>query len=202
MGNNLNQDKKIMNIMEAILFAVGEAVELDTFVNTIGISKEETMLLLDKLKDEYDYNMRGIKLIQADDTYKLISRNDYFDYIKEVLTNYTTTTLSQAALETLAIVAYKQPVTRVDIEMVRGVKSSSSLDLLVDKGLVECIGRNENILGKPMCFGTTKEFLRLAGIKNIDELPSFEEFIDDIQSQIEYINEMPEAEGQIKIDVE
>ena len=129
--------------------------------------------------------MRGVKLVKADDTYQLTTRSEYFDYVKKVLTNYNTTTLSQAALETLAIVAYKQPVTRLDIELVRGVKSSSSLDLLIDRGLVEQAGKLEDVIGKPMSFKTTNEFLRLAGIENISELPDFENFINDLENHID-----------------
>ncbi len=182
----INKDEnELLHIIESILFAIGDKVHIDTIKKVLNINEKYATSLLKKLQSEYDYNMRGVKLVKADDTYQLTTRSEYFDYVKKVLTNYNTTTLSQAALETLAIVAYKQPVTRLDIELVRGVKSSSSLDLLIDRGLVEQAGRLEDVIGKPMSFKTTNEFLRLAGIENISELPDFENFINDLENHID-----------------
>ena len=182
----INKDEnELINIIESILFAVGDKVHIDTIKKVLNINEKYAMSLLKKLQSEYDYNMRGVRLVRTDDTYQLTTRSEYFDYVKKVLTNYNTTSLSQAALETLAIIAYKQPVTRLDIELVRGVKSSSSLDLLIDRGLVEQAGRLENVIGKPMTFKTTDEFLRLAGVEKISQLPDFENFLNDIENHID-----------------
>lgn len=190
----INKDEnELLHIIESILFAVGDKVHIDTIKKVLNINEKYATSLLKKLQSEYDYNMRGVKLVRTDDTYQLTTRGEYFDYVKQVLTNYNTTNLSQAALETLAIVAYKQPVTRLDIELVRGVKSSSSLDLLIDRGLVEQAGRLEDVIGKPMSFKTTKEFLRLAGIEKISELPDFENFINDLEN---HIDEQMEESGE------
>lgn len=186
-------ENELLHIIESILFAVGDKVHIDTIKKVLNINEKYATSLLKKLQSEYDYNMRGVKLVRTDDTYQLTTRSEYFDYVKQVLTNYNTTNLSQAALETLAIVAYKQPVTRLDIELVRGVKSSSSLDLLIDRGLVEQAGRLEDVIGKPMSFKTTKEFLRLAGIEKISELPDFENFINDLEN---HIDEQMEESGE------
>lgn len=177
--------KKQLNIIESILFAVGDRVHIKEIMNTLDIDKITARDLINTLKNEYDENERGIMIVQTEDSYQLTTRKEYFDYVKNVLTNYNTTTLSQAALETLSIVAYKQPVTRLDIELIRGVKSSSSLDLLIDRNLVQCIGRMDDIIGKPMCFGTTDEFLRLAGITKIEDLPEFEQFLGDIENHLD-----------------
>lgn len=187
------EEKELLHIIESILFAIGDKVHIDTIKEVLGINNKYATYLLKKLQSEYDYEMRGVKLIRTDDTYQLTTRSEYFDYVKKVLTNYTTTSLSQAALETLAIVAYKQPVTRLDIELVRGVKSSSSLDLLIDRGLVEQAGRLDDVIGKPMSFKTTKEFLRLAGIERLNELPEFEKFLDDLEN---HIDEKTEEAGE------
>ena len=190
----INKDEnELLHIIESILFAVGDKVHIDTIKKVLNINEKYATSLLKKLQSEYDYNMRGVKLVRTDDTYQLTTRSEYFDYVKQILTNYNTTNLSQAALETLAIVAYKQPVTRLDIELVRGVKSSSSLDLLIDRGLVEQAGRLEDVIGKPMSFKTTKEFLRLAGIEKISELPDFENFINDLGN---HIDEQMEESGE------
>ena len=190
MSENINYK----NIIESILFAVGESISLKEISNAIELSEKETEGLLKKLQSEYDYQLRGIKIVRLDDSFQMVSRKDYFEYIKKILKEYTVTTLSQAALETLAIVAYRQPVTRSEIEQIRGVSSTSSLDLLIDRGLAKSCGKLD-MPGKPSVFKTTKEFLKFAEIEKIEDLPSYEEFMEkqlelDNQSQKELIEEI------------
>ena len=174
-------EKEYLNIIESILFAVGDKVEVRQIANALEISESYALSLLDKLKSQYDFDMRGLKIIRTDNMFQLTTRSEYFEYIKKVVVNKNTTSLSQAALETLAIIAYKQPVTRLEIDTVRGVKSQSSLNLLLDRGLVERKGKREDVIGRPMTFGTTKEFLRLAGIDTLSELPNFEDFLEVLE---------------------
>ena len=174
-------EKEYLNIIESILFAVGDKVEVKQIANALEISESYALSLLDKLKSQYDYDMRGLKIVRTDNMFQLTTRSEYFEYIKKVVVNKNTTSLSQAALETLAIIAYKQPVTRLEIDTVRGVKSPSSLNLLLDRGLVERKGKREDVIGRPMTFGTTKEFLRLAGIDTLSELPNFEDFLEVLE---------------------
>ena len=174
-------EKEYLNIIESILFAVGDKVEIKQIANALEISESYALSLLDKLKSQYDYDMRGLKIVRTDNMFQLTTRSEYFEYIKKVVVNKNTTSLSQAALETLAIIAYKQPVTRLEIDTVRGVKSQSSLNLLLDRGLVERKGKREDVIGRPMTFGTTKEFLRLAGIDTLSELPNFEDFLEVLE---------------------
>ena len=186
------EKENLKNIIESILFALSDGVELKQLLETIeGTTPKEIKEVIKELKNDYDYNLRGIKLVEAEGVYQLTTRDEYFSYVKKVLTHYQNSVLSQAALETLAIVAYRQPVTRLDIELIRGVKSTSSLDLLIDRGLVTQAGKQEDIIGKPMGFKTTTEFLKLAGVSSLRELPSFEEFIKDI-----------EIEGQQRMELE
>ena len=174
-------EKEYLNIIESILFAVGDKVEVRQIANALEISESYALSLLDKLKSQYDFDMRGLKIIRTDNMFQLTTRSEYFEYIKKVVVNKNTTSLSQAALETLAIIAYKQPVTRLEIDTVRGVKSQSSLNLLLDRGLVERKGKREDVIGRPMTFGTTKEFLRLAGIDTLKDLPNFEDFLEVLE---------------------
>lgn len=174
-------EKEYLNIIESILFAVGDKVEVKQIANALEISESYALSLLDKLKSQYDFDMRGLKIVRTDNLFQLTTRSEYFEYIKKVVVNKNTTSLSQAALETLAIIAYKQPVTRLEIDTVRGVKSQSSLNLLLDRGLVERKGKREDVIGRPMTFGTTKEFLRLAGIDTLSELPNFEDFLEVLE---------------------
>jgi segregation and condensation protein B len=135
---------------------------------------------LEDLKNEYDYQMRGIRIVRMEQKYQMTTRSEYFDEIKKILKNYSAGTLSQAALETLSIIAYRQPVTRAEIEQIRGVQSSSSLDLLIDKGLVRTAGKLD-VPGKPIAFETTNEFLKLLNIEKLSYLPDYSEFANGIQ---------------------
>ena len=149
--------------LEAMLFASGEPLSINAMAQTLEITPSETKKLLNELKDEYDYAQRGIRIMRMDNKYQMLSRNEYFDYIKKILQIAPASFLSQAALETLSIVAYKQPVTRSDIEYIRGVQSSSSLDLLVDRGLVRASGKLD-LPGRPSGYETTEEFLKMLNI--------------------------------------
>ena len=172
------------NILESILFAAGEPVSLTVLANAVEATPGQTKKILEELKNELDYAMRGIRIIQMDTQYQMTSRGEYFDYIKNVMTHYTSSRLSQAALETLAIVAYRQPVTRAEIEQIRGVQTTSSLNLLVDRGLIEIAGKLD-VPGKPLSYATTHEFLKLLNIEKINQLPEYEEFAQGIQLALE-----------------
>lgn len=170
--------------LEAMLFASGEPLSINAMAQALEISPTEAKKLLNELKDEYDYAQRGIRLMRMDNKYQMLSRNEYFDYIKKILQIAPASFLSQAALETLSIVAYKQPVTRSDIEYIRGVQSSSSLDLLVDRGLVHVSGKLD-LPGRPSGYETTEEFLKMMNISSLSELPSYEEFRNGIQLKLD-----------------
>ena len=134
--------------------------------------------------DEYDEEMRGLRIIQMENRYQMLTRNEYFPYIRNVVRATPSSSLSQAALETLSIIAYRQPVTRVEIEYIRGVQSSSSLDLLIDRGFVRVSGKLD-APGRPVTYETTPEFLKLMDIPSITEMPQFEEFAGGVQLRLE-----------------
>lgn len=190
-------EKEYLNIIESILFAVGDRVEISAIAQALDVTDAYAASLVDKLKSQYDFDMRGIRIVRTDNLCQMVTRSEYFDYVKKVIVKQNTTTLSQAALETLAIIAYRQPVTRLEIDNIRGVNSSSSLSLLIDRGLARKAGKKEDVLGKPMTYATTAEFLRLAGIENLSDLPDFEDFVEGLDSQEQ---EEPQAE-QLKFDV-
>lgn len=173
-------DKELKHVLESILFAVGEPISYQTIAENLEQPPSSVKSCLEELKNEYDYEMRGIRIVRMEQKYQMTTRSEYFDTIKKVLKNYAAGTLSQAALETLAIIAYRQPVTRADIEQIRGVQSSSSLDLLIDKGLVRTAGKLD-IPGKPIAFETTIEFLKLLNIEKLSYLPDYAEFANGVQ---------------------
>lgn len=167
-------------ILEAVLFASGDMMPLKALADAVELPIKETQMYLDALKSEYDFNMRGIKICKMENMYQMVSRDDYFPYISKVMQQYTSSSLSQAALETLAIVAYKQPITRTDIEFIRGVQSSSSLDLLIAKNLVKSSGRLD-VPGRPNAYVTTEEFLKLMNIPSLAALPELEKFKEELE---------------------
>ena len=171
--------------MEAILFASGEPVHIDRICLALDLDKETAETLLQKLGDHYAYNRRGVRLTRMDESWQLCSAPDYADVIRKAFEIRKSAKLSQPALEVLTIIAYYQPTTRAYVDQVRGVDSSYTMSLLLERKLIEECGRLQ-VPGRPHLYRTTKEFLRVFHLGSLDELP-----------------EMPgvEADGQLRIGV-
>lgn len=160
----------LSKILEAILFVAGEPLQIAALANALEVTELEVSAAADELASDYDYNRRGICLKRFGTHIQLSTRADYAPQIEKLLQPIQKQSLSQAALETLAVVAYKQPVTRLDIEAVRGVKCDYSVQSLVNKGLIEEVGRKE-ALGRPILYGTTDAFLSHFGLASLEDLP-------------------------------
>lgn len=156
--------------MEAALFASGEPIGVAEAAKTLGVSKSTLETSLRTLQKEYDENARGMRLLLYGDSAQFTTRETYAPVIRALLRPVQKQPLSQAVLETLSVVAYRQPVTRSEIDQVRGVKSDASVHTLINKGLIRELGRRDT-LGHPMEFGTTDAFLRHFGLSAITELP-------------------------------
>ena len=161
---------ELAKIIEAILFVSGEPVQLGAVARALEVTELEVSAAADELASDYDYNRRGICLRRFGSHIQLSTRPDYAPQIEKLLQPIQKQSLSQAALETLAVVAYKQPVTRLDIEAVRGVKCDYSVQSLMNKGLIEEVGRKET-LGRPILYGTTDAFLSHFGLTSLEDLP-------------------------------
>ena len=161
---------ELAKIIEAILFVSGEPVQLGAVARALEVTELEVSAAADELASDYDYNRRGICLKRFGSHIQLCTRPDYAPQIEKLLQPIQKQSLSQAALETLAVVAYKQPVTRLDIEAVRGVKCDYSVQSLMNKGLIEEVGRKET-LGRPILYGTTDAFLSHFGLTSLEDLP-------------------------------
>ena len=157
--------------LEAVLFASGDSVSEDKLCAVLGVDKQTLAQLAKNLADYYDFNRRGIRLIQLENRYQLCSRGDYATQVRNTLENRKPGSLTQSALEVLAVVAYKQPVTKTYIEQVRGVDCSYTVNSLCDKNLIEECGRLD-VPGRPILYRTTENFLRSFGISGIDQLPN------------------------------
>ncbi|WP_456274177.1 SMC-Scp complex subunit ScpB [Bacillus sp. AK031] len=167
-------------ILESLLFAAGdEGLSMKQICSVLEIEEHQALEILDSLFAEYNNDeSRGIALIELAGTYQLATKKEHAPYLKKLVESPNVNSLSQAALETLAIVAYKQPITRVDIEDIRGVKTERPLSTLASKGLIKAVGRAEGT-GRAILYGTTKEFLDYFGLKDISELPPLPDNIEE-----------------------
>lgn len=156
--------------LEAILFAAGEPVDVDRICLTLEMDKETVSAVCQRLADQYSYDRRGLRLIRMDNTYQLCSAPEYADLIRKTFESRKPAKLSQPALEVLSIIAYYQPVTRAYIDQVRGVDSSYTVGLLLERELIEEAGRLA-VPGRPIQYRTTKNFLRSFGMSTLEELP-------------------------------
>jgi len=160
-------------ITEAVLFAAGEPVSLTKICEILETDEHTAKSVITHIIDDYDYNRRGLKIIRLGENYQMCTRDEYFDYIQKLVEAKRAATLSPAALEALAVVAYKQPITRSGIERVRGVDCHQLVDRLLSRGFIQEVGRL-NAPGRPILFGTTDEFLRAFGIPSLSELPDYD----------------------------
>lgn len=175
---------EVLSIIEGILFAMGEPVSIQEIAEAIDLDINETKQLITELIEQYKNQSRGMQVKLIKSKVQMCTLPEHYPYITGLITERNKTGLSQAALETLSIIAYKQPVTRIEIEVLRGVKSSSSIQTLIDRNLIYEAGRLD-APGKPILYETTLEFLKYAGISSIKELPDYEIFVEGIQEQIE-----------------
>lgn len=166
-------------VIEALLFIAGEAVPLSTIAQTIEMDKATTKAMIQGLVDKYEKEKRGIRIVEIESAYQMCTAAECFEFIRNMYKSPKRQGLTQALLETLAIIAYKQPITKGQIEEVRGVSAEHAVNRLMEKGLVCETGRLHTP-GKPILFGTTNEFLRYFGFKSIKELPLLEESMEEI----------------------
>lgn len=160
-------------IIEALLFTWGDPLDLNSISRILEMDEVMIKNILDELIVDFDKQKRGLKIIKVNDSYQLATRIEHFDYIKK-LNNKTKKSLSNAALETLSIIAYKQPVTKSEIDNIRGVKSDRVIETLNEKKLIVELGRLERP-GRPIIYGTSDDFLKYFGLESLDDLPNASE---------------------------
>lgn len=174
---DLMSEQKLKSILEAILFAASEPISMEQFQDALSeVGKRAIRKALTALHDEYQEIDRSFHLVEIANGYQVCTRPEYSEWIQKFYTRQVRVTLSPSALETLAIVAYKQPITRADVAAIRGVNSDSVLNSLVEKRMVRITGRKE---GRALLFSTTDEFLQQFGLKDATDLPSLDE-IDEL----------------------
>lgn len=182
-------------IIEAILFAAGRPVEKKELITALELSTEEIELEIQNMQEKYIEENRGIEIIKVENAYQLCTKQEFHEYIYPILDNRVKPSISNAAMETLAIIAYNPKITRAEIETIRGVNSDGTIYKLLEYNLIEDAGKSD-APGKPTTYRTTKDFLRLFGMTNLDELPDLPRYKLDENEQIvidEIIEQKEEA---------
>ena len=185
---------KLEGIIEAILFTMGESVELKKIASAIEHDENTTRKIIHQMMDKYQSEDRGVRIVELDQSFQMCTKTDYYDYLIRIAKQPKRYALTEVQLETLSIIAYKQPVTKLEIEKNRGVKSDHAVNKLVEYNLV-CEKGRLDAPGRPLLFGTTEEFLRRFGVQSVDELPGLN------SEQMESFKTEAEEEIQLKLDV-
>ncbi|MBQ3584473.1 MAG: SMC-Scp complex subunit ScpB [Lachnospiraceae bacterium] len=181
--------QKVEAAIEAILFTMGESVELDKIASAIGHDNKTTRKIIHNMMDRYENSDRGIKICELEDSYQMCTKQEMYEVLIKVASQPKKHVLTDVLLETLSIVAYKQPVTKTEIEKIRGVKCDHAINKLVEYNLISELGRLD-APGRPLLFGTTEDFLRQFGISSIEDLPQLaaekeEEFKEEAEEEIQ-----------------
>lgn len=181
-------------IIEAVLFTMGGSVELSRIAKALEEPEETVRQTIEEMRKRYEKEDRGIKIIELEGAYQMCTKAEAYDYLIRIAKQPKKQALSDVLLETLSIIAYRQPVTKMEIEKIRGVKSDHAVNKLVEYNLACEVGRLD-APGRPLLFGTTEEFLRRFSVPSLDDLPSVD------AEQMEHFKEEAEDEARLKLDV-
>ena len=194
MRSTSQKTRQMKAAVEAILFAMSGSVEVEKIAAALEMKVESTEELLADMMEQYKKEDRGIQIVELEHAYQLCTKKEMYEYLIRVASQPKKHVLTDVLLETLSIIAYKQPVTKLEIEKIRGVKSDHAVNKLVEYNLV-CERGRLDAPGKPILFGTTEEFLRRFSIHSLDDLPS------PNPEQVESFKEEAEEEVQLKLDI-
>lgn len=186
--------KQLEAAIEAILFTMGEAVEVERIATAIGHDVDTTRGIIRNMMDKYDAEDRGIQIIELEGAFQMCTKAEMYDTLVRIAHIPKKCVLTDILLETLSIIAYKQPITKIEIEAIRGVKSDHAVNKLVEYELVEEVGRLD-APGRPILFGTSEQFLRSFGIGSLEELPILK------QDQLENFKQEAEEEIQLSLNL-
>lgn len=186
--------QKAQAVIEAVLFTMGDSVEIARLAQVIEEDVKTVKELLGEMQEAYEREDRGIMLLALEDCVQLCTKPDMYEYLVRIAKTPRKFVLTDTLLETLSIIAYKQPVTRLEIERIRGVSCDHAVNRLLEYNLITEVGRLD-APGRPLLFGTTEEFLRSFGVKSLEELPE----LDTVQ--MEEFRQQAEAEVELQLDI-
>ena len=185
--------EQIKSIIESILFAAGRAIKITEFMSVLELGKDEIMPIMENLINEYKAKDRGIEIIKINDGFQMCTKKENYEYLYQIFDKRSKPNLSNAALETLSIIAYNPKITRAEIENIRGVNSDGTIYKLMEYGLIESAGKLD-VPGRPTAYRTTDNFLKTFGFTSLEELPELPRYKLDENQQI-VIDELIEAEA-------
>lgn len=195
---NLDENKKgiekMTAVIEAVLFAMGDAVEIGTLAHALEATEGDVRRLIAKMNDAYEKGDRGIYIAELENSFQLCTKPELYEYLIKVAKAPRKYVMSDTLLETLSIIAYKQPITRLEIEKIRGVSCDHAVNRLLDFNLIQELGRLD-APGRPLLFGTTEEFLRTFGVKSLNELPELP------HEQMEDFKKQAQEEAELKVNI-
>lgn len=186
--------KRLESIIEAILFTMGESVQVEKIAAAIEHDENTTVKIIHNMMDRYQSEDRGVRIIELDHAFQMCTKPEMYEYLIRVAKQPRRYILTDVMLETLSIIAYRQPVTRLEIEKIRGVKSDHAVNKLIEYDLV-CEKGRLDAPGRPLLFGTTEEFLRRFGVQSLEDLPGID------AEKMETLKEEAEDEVQLKLEV-
>lgn len=187
------KEEEAKSIIESVLFVSGEPIALDTLKEILGQEEAEVERLVKELISEYSLKNSGLFVVEVAGGIQMVTNPDCAPWVKKLLATAVPSRLSRQSLETLAIIAYKQPIIKAEIEAIRGVNSDGVARTLLERRLIKILGRKE-VPGRPLMYGTTREFLQCFGLKDLSELPTLKEFRDTEESEVSFV----EDEGEEK----
>ena len=195
-------NKKIKSVLETFMFTWGEPLDVKEAAKVLDMEWRQVYKLMEELKDEYEERNGGIKIRRVNKSFQFVTSEDNFEYLEKFFTPVKNKRLSQSALEVLAIIAYKQPVTRGEIEGIRGIRCERVLERLEDRGFIKNLGRSEAI-GRPILYGTTEQFLQYMNMESLKDLPKLDEEQAEIFKQESLLDNIDaidsdQLEGQVK----
>ena len=191
---NLEKQKAII---EAILFAAGRVIKINEFMAILEISSDEVISIINKMQDDYKCENRRIEIIKVQDGYQLATNKEMYEYLYPIFDKRSKPNLSNASMETLAIIAYNPKITRAEIEAIRGVNSDGTIYKLLEYNLIENVGKAD-LPGRPTMYSTTENFLKMFGISSLEELPDLPRYKLDENEQIvieDVMNEQEKSEA-------
>lgn len=186
--------KKAEAVIEAVLFTMGESVEIKRLAEVIEEEEAVTREILSAMKERYEQEDRGISIMELEESVQLCTKAELYEYLIKIARTPRKYVLTDTVLETLSIIAYKQPVTRLEVEQIRGVSCDHAINKLIEFNLITELGRLD-APGRPLLFGTTEQFLRSFGVKSLEELPELNTL------QVEEFKQQAEEEAQVQLNI-
>lgn len=188
-------------IIEAILFAAGRVIKINELMGILELSSDDVVTIIDSMKEEYKNSDRGIEIIRVEDGYQLTTKKEMYEYLYPIFDKRSKPNLTQASMETLAIIAYNPKITRAEIEAIRGVNSDGTIYKLLEFNLIENVGKAD-LPGRPTMYATTPNFLKMFGVSSLEELPELPKYKLDENQQLVIDDIIPSEENESRVELD